>query len=111
MAWILLFVTQPLLIRWTSVRWHRRIGMIGLPLAGAVAVTIIPAGLVQISREVAAGGGETAISSIVGMFTSGALFVALVAAGIITRQDREAHARWLHISGRGTEGNQCRERN
>ena len=98
MAWVLLFVTQPLLIRWGGLRWHRRIGRAGLPLAIAVAVTMVPAGLFQVSRDAAAGGGATAISALLGVVTSGALFVALVAAGIVTRRNREAHARWLLLA-------------
>jgi hypothetical protein len=98
MAWILLFVTQPLLVRWRQLRWHRQLGRIGLPLAVGVAVTMIPAGFFQATRDDAAGAGPTGISGFLGVFTSGALFVALVAAGIMARRDREAHARWLLLA-------------
>ncbi|MBK8005734.1 MAG: hypothetical protein IPK12_17910 [Gemmatimonadetes bacterium] len=50
------------------------------------------------TRDVAAGGGPVAISSIVGVVTSAVIFVALVAAGIAARRDREAHARWLLLA-------------
>ena len=97
-AWILLFLTQPLLVRFRHVKLHRQIGRIGLPLAIGVAVTMIPAGFFQATREAAAGAGPTGISSVLGVFTSGALFVGLVIAGIVARKDREAHARWLLLA-------------
>lgn len=97
-AWVLLFAVQPLLVRWRQLRWHRRLGWVGPPLAIAVAVTMIPAGVFQVRRDVAAGAGPAGVSAILGIFTSGALFVALVAAGIRARRDREAHARWLLLA-------------
>lgn len=98
MAWVLLFIVQPLLVRYRGLRWHRMIGRAGLPIAVGTAVTMIPAALFQVNRDVAAGGGPAAVSAILGVFTSGALFVALVAAGIVARRDREAHARWLLLA-------------
>ena len=67
MAWVLLFVTQPLLVRFGGVRLHRRLGRIGLPLAVGVAVTMIPAGMFQVARDEAAGGGPVAVSAILGI--------------------------------------------
>lgn len=80
------------------MRWHRQLGRAGLPLAIGVALTMIPAGFFQATRDAAAGDGPTGISGFLGVFTSGALFVALVAAGIVARRDREAHARWLLLA-------------
>lgn len=97
-AWVLLFIAQPLLVRWRRLSWHRKLGRIGLPVAAGVAITMIPAGFYQATREAAAGAGPTGISSFLGVFTSGALFVALVAAGIVARRNREAHARWLLLA-------------
>jgi hypothetical protein len=98
MAWVLLFIIQPLLLRWRRLRWHRQIGMLGLPLAIGVMVTMIPAGFFQATRDAQAGAGPTGISGILGVFTSGALFVGLVIAGIVARRNREAHARWLLLA-------------
>jgi hypothetical protein len=98
LAWVLLFIVQPLLVRWRRLRWHRRLGWVAMPLAIGVALTMIPAGFYQATRDAAAGAGPTGISTLLGVFTSGALFVGLVAAGIIARRDREAHARWLLLA-------------
>ena len=97
-TWVLLFAVQPLLVRWRSLRWHRAIGRIGLPVAIGVALTMAPAGMVQVTRDVSAGGGATAISGLLGVITSATLFVALVTVGIVMRHDREAHARWLLLA-------------
>lgn len=97
-AWVLLFVIQPLLVRWRNVRLHRQIGRIGLPLAIGVVVTMLPAGFFQATRDAQAGAGPTGISTLLGVLTSGLLFIALVTAGIVTRRNREAHARWLLLA-------------
>jgi hypothetical protein len=97
-AWILLFIAQPLLLRWRHLHWHKQIGRVGLPLAIGVAITMIPAGFFQATRDAAAGAGPAGISAFLGVFTSGALFVALVSAGIVARKDRESHARWLLLA-------------
>jgi hypothetical protein len=98
LAWVLLFVAQPLLIRRGAYRVHRALGYVGLPLALAVAGTMIPAGLHATIRDVQGGVGPVAISSLLGVVTSAILFVALVIAGVVARRDREAHPRWLLLA-------------
>lgn len=97
-AWVLLFATQPVLVRMRQTKWHRRIGYAGLPLAIGVAATMLPAGMFQATRDAAAGAGPTGISTIVGVVTAGVMFVALVSAGVLTRKNREAHARWMLLA-------------
>ncbi len=97
-SWVLLFVLQPLLLRRAGLKWHRRVGRVGLPLAVGVAVTMLPAGMFQATRDAAAGAGPTGISGLLGVVTSAILFTTLVAAGIWARRDREAHARWMLIA-------------
>lgn len=98
LSWVLLFLAQPMLVRYGALRLHRRIGRIGLPLAIGVAVTMLPAGVFQATRDAAAGAGPIGISTLLGVLTSGIIFVALVAAGIAARRDREAHPRWLLLA-------------
>jgi hypothetical protein len=98
LAWVLLFVAQPLLIRRRAFAAHRALGYVGLPLALAVAGTMVPAGLYAAIRDSQAGLGSVAVSSLLGVVTSAILFVALVAAGIIVRRDREAHPRWMLLA-------------
>lgn len=97
-GWVLMFALQPILVHTRQLRWHRRLGLAAMPLAVAVALTMIPAGLTQVRRELAMGVGEPAISTLLGVFTSGALFVGLVVAGYRTRRTPEAHARWMLLA-------------
>lgn len=98
LGWVLLFLLQPLLIRFRKQRLHRRLGWFGLPLAVGVAATMVPAGVYQATRDAAAGAGPTGISGLLGTVTSAILFVTLVSCGIFARRDREAHARWLLLA-------------
>lgn len=95
LTWVLLFLTQTVLLRTHAARWHRRIGVVGLPLALAVASSMVPAGMVQVAREIKAGADA---SSMLGVVTTGVIFAALVTAGILARRDREAHARWMLLA-------------
>jgi len=97
-SWVLLFAVQPVLVLRQRLGWHRRVGRIAVPLAVAVALSMIPAGLVQVRRELAQGLGDTAISAMLGVFTSGALYVGLVSAGYWTRRSPEPHARWMLLA-------------
>jgi len=98
LCWVLLFLLQPLLIRLRKQALHRRLGRLGLPLAVGVAATMVPAGVYQASRDAAAGAGPTGISGLLGTVTSAILFVTLVSCGILTRRNREAHARLLLLA-------------
>jgi uncharacterized membrane protein YozB (DUF420 family) len=98
LAWVMLFVGQIGLVRTRRIRQHRKLGRFGLPIAGGVLITMIPAGVFMATREAASGLGATGISTLLGVFTSGALFVALVTAGIIARRNREAHSRWMLLA-------------
>ena len=85
-AWVLLFLLQTILIRNRQMSVHRRIGFVGFFIALGAAVTMVPAGLYQIERDLAKGLGDTAVSSIVGIITSAVVFLGLVMAGIIYRK-------------------------
>ena len=98
LGWVLLFLAQPLLVRGRRIAAHRRVGRIGFPLAVGVAVTMVPAGVHQVTRDLADGVGEEAVSAMVCVVTSAVMFVVLVACGIVARRDREAHARWLLLA-------------
>ena len=61
---------------------------------------MLPAGVFQVTRDAAGGAGPIGISTLLGVLTSGIIFVALVAVGIAARRDREAHPRWLSLATR-----------
>lgn len=97
-GWIALFVLQPSLIRAGSYDIHVRTGIFGALLAIAVAVTGLHVGAFAAARDFAAGGGPTAISSMVGVATSMAMFLALVASGVAFRGNPEAHKRLMLLA-------------
>lgn len=97
-AWIIIFAAQPLLIRARKFREHRIVGLISLAAAAGFAITAVPAGAFAAARDHAAGGGEAAISSIVGTFTSAVIFSALALAGVLTRKKAETHKRFMLLA-------------
>lgn len=97
-AWVLVFAAQPLLIRCRKHREHRQLGMIGFIAAAGFTLTAFPVGAFATARDVAAGGGETAISSIVGTYTAALIFFGLVAAGAATRKTPETHKRFMLLA-------------
>lgn len=84
-ASVLLFLLQPALIRTGRSDVHVRTGAIVPFLALTVAAMAIPVGLYVVERDLAAGLGPTAASSLLGVVTAMTAFVALVAGGVAFR--------------------------
>lgn len=97
-SWIMLFVIQTFLIRFNKTKTHMQLGVVGLFIAIGVAVTIIPAGLHVVEKELKQGLGEVAISGIVGNCTSALMFLVLVLAGIYYRKNPQTHKRLLLLA-------------
>lgn len=97
-AWIVLVTVQPLLIR--SNRWqlHRRLGFVALPLAVAMALSGIGVGLYAVRRDLAAGAGDVSYSSLLGVLTAMAVFIAFVAATIALRKRAAWHKRMILLA-------------
>jgi hypothetical protein len=98
LSWILLFFVQTLLIRTRNFRLHRTLGYIGIFIAFGVTLTIVPAALFQVERELTQGLGDTAISSVLGSVTSALLFLSLVLAGVYYRRAPQAHKSLMLLS-------------
>jgi hypothetical protein len=97
-AWVLLFLMQTILLRKGQLPVHRRMGYTGVIVALGAAVTMIPAGLYQIERDLIKGLGETAVSSIVGVITTAVIFFGLVTAGVIYRSRPQVHKRLMLLA-------------
>ncbi len=97
-SWILLFVTQTFLIQFRKYSTHMTLGILGVFIALGITITMIPAGLHQVERELKEGLGETAISGIVGICTSALMFLILVFAGVIYRNRSESHKRLMLLA-------------
>ncbi|TDQ33056.1 hypothetical protein CLV82_0894 [Zeaxanthinibacter enoshimensis] len=97
-SWIFLFVIQPFLIHFGKFRIHQILGVAGIIIAFGVAITMVPAGLFQVHKELAQGLGPTSYSTLLGVITSGLLFLGLVLAGIYNRDRPEHHKRYMLLA-------------
>jgi hypothetical protein len=98
LAWLVLFAVQATLIRGARIRAHRRTGSLALGLVPGIVATGIDVGVWAMRRDVAAGGGATAVSGLLGTVTSLLLFGLLVAAGLAYRRRPDMHKRLMLLA-------------
>lgn len=96
--WTIFLVVQAILIRRKKMRYHRLLGFGSLVLVACVAISTMASGVYVMKRDLAAGLGEVAISSLVGTFTTPLVFSILVAAGIYYRRKPEIHKRLMLLA-------------
>ncbi|MCK7590601.1 hypothetical protein M0G43_08455 [Subsaxibacter sp. CAU 1640] len=75
-----------------------RLGVAGLFIALAAGITIMPAGLYAVQKELKSGLGDTAISGIIGNCTTALMFLGLVIAAIVYRKNGAVHKRLMLLS-------------
>ncbi len=97
-GWVLLFLTQSLLIQNRNYKTHIFIGRWGAFIALGAAISIIPAALYQVERELKEGLGQTAISPIVGSLASATMFLSLVTLAIVYRKRPQIHKRLMLLA-------------
>lgn len=97
-GWVALFFAQATLVRTRAIAWHRRTGVLGMLLALGVAATTIMVGIEGAHRDFAAGGGELATSSVVGVFAAMLVFLLLVGLGVHFRRRPDYHARFMLLA-------------
>ncbi len=97
-CWICLFIVQSWLVHNTNVRLHRRLGYLGLVIAIGITLTLVPVGLHQVEKELKAGFGQSAVSSIVGTITSAIIFFSLVLTAILKRNKPATHKRLMLLA-------------
>ena len=97
LAWIVLLAVQACLVHTRRVAVHRRLGLLSLALVPLVVVSTARLGVLVMQRDLAAGLGEIATSSLVGTITTPLVFTTLVAAGLFFRSKSDVHKRlmWL----------------
>lgn len=96
--WTVFLVTQSVLIQTRKVKLHRRLGWLSLGLVPGVVVSTMAAGVYVLKRDLALGGGQTAISSLIGTFTAPIIFAVLVAVAIAYRRRPELHKRLMLLA-------------
>ena len=96
-TWLLLFIVQCMLVRHTGTRLHRRIGIIGLPIAIGILISGVMVGRWTVTRDLSAT-GQTAISVILGTITTLTWFLFFVTAAIILRRKPDWHKRLMLLA-------------
>lgn len=97
-AWVLLFLVQTFLIHRSQYKLHMTLGFTGIVIALATSITMIPAAMFGVEKELAAGLGQTAISGIVGNCTSSIMFLSLALSGVAYRKRPDIHKRLLLLA-------------
>lgn len=97
-GWVVIFLTQSLLIQNRKYNTHIFIGKWGAFIALGAAISIIPAALYQVERELKEGLGQTAISPIVGSVASATMFLSLVTLAIVYRKSPQIHKRLMLLA-------------
>lgn len=95
-AWVLLFLTQTLLIRSRQRAVHRRLGFAGGIVALGVVLTLPLVAYTQISMDIAAGGGK--VSNVLGPTLDSLMFAFLVTCGIALRRNPGSHKRFMFLA-------------
>jgi len=93
-AWYLVLILQPLIFHKSSIRLHRKVGMIALILAGMVtisAISVIKAGNVE--QDSVLYSVRYSLSLIDLIFISGFIFSVIMA--VLNAKNTQVHARWM----------------
>lgn len=98
LGWLLLFLTQAAWVQSGRIARHRSMGMLAGIIAPGVVVSTMAMGVFALRRDLQAGMGEIAISSLVGAFTSPLIYFALVSAALAQRRKPEVHKRLMFIA-------------
>jgi hypothetical protein len=97
LSWIVLLIAQSFLVRLQLTPLHRRVGLIGLPLALGILLTGVMVAFWAARRDFPSQ-GPIAASFIVGVFTTLTLFVLLVGLAIRWRRWPDWHKRLMLLA-------------
>lgn len=96
-AWVLLFLVQTTLIATRRVALHRRLGVAGAALAGAMIVAGTAVAIATAARGSAPSGVDPLVFLAIPVFDM-VLFALFVGAALARRRDREAHKRLMLLA-------------
>jgi hypothetical protein len=97
-SWIALLIVQVSLVRRRNLRLHKRLGLLALPLAPAMAVSCTLMGLYAVERDLAAGAGDIAYAQLIGVLMSMLIFLAFVAIALALRRRPDWHKRMMLLA-------------
>ena len=96
--WTLVLLFQSSLIQSKKVRVHLTFGYIALAVAAGVVISTMAVGVYAMKRDVAAGLGQLAVSSLLGTFTAPIMVAILVALAVKYRRRAEIHKRLMLLA-------------
>lgn len=96
--WSLVLLVQSSLIHAKKVRVHLTIGYIALAVAAGVVISTMAVGVYTMKRDLGAGLGRIAVSSLVGTFTAPIIFAILVSLAVKYRRRPEIHKRLMLLA-------------
>lgn len=97
-GWLLLLLTQSLLVRAGRMRAHRRLGWLGVFVATAIVLSGVAVGAFATRRDLAATGQSWPLGDLVNIVIEMLLFGVLVGLAIACRRRPEAHKRYLVLA-------------
>ncbi|MEO5596109.1 MAG: hypothetical protein ABIQ97_03075, partial [Lysobacteraceae bacterium] len=89
---------QALLIKTGRTAHHRVLGWIGLAVVPGVVLTTMAMGVHAMRRDLAAGDGDIATSSLIGSFTTPLIFAALFVCAVAWRRRPDFHKRAMFLA-------------
>jgi hypothetical protein len=99
-AWVLLFVVQTILVRVRSIRWHRRLGMLGVGFGILIPLLGLSTALAIARIDIAAGKPNVERGLIIPVFDMTA-FSVLFASAILLRSRPDYHRRLMLMACAG----------
>jgi hypothetical protein len=98
MSWIAMMLLQPMLVRHRRSGLHRRLGLIALPLATAMAVSGLGVGMFAVSRDLSAGAGDVAYAQLIGVVAAMTIFLLYVSIAVALRRKPDWHKRMMLLA-------------
>jgi hypothetical protein len=98
MTWIAMMLLQPMLVRQRRSGLHRKLGLIALPLAVAMAISGLGVGVFAVSRDLVAGVGDLAYSQLIGVVAAMIIFVLYVSIAVAARKKPDWHKRMMLLA-------------
>jgi|SRR6185369_3114258 len=96
--WTLVLLFQSSMIQAKKVRVHLTFGYIALAIAAGVVISTVAVGVYTMKRDLAAGVGQIAVSSLVGTFTAPIIFAIFVSLAVKYRRRPEIHKRLMLLA-------------
>src|SRR6185369_5783213 len=84
--------------RYNNFRAHKTLGVLGIFVAIGAALTMLPAGVYQVQRDLQNSSDEASYSSIVGVMSSAVMFLAIVTAALLNRKNPQTHKRLMLLA-------------